>query len=170
MGYKPMIAHTVPLASDLDLNDVARGDGYLFVREGVGFAGRGVAARVPIDEAVDFLAAIEHVDDVGGTNGPIALGALPFLPGADASLVVPAVVVAKDATGRRWVTRIAAADEALLDASEPIPSAATYSLRPMVDVDHYLAAVTTARDAVRDGLLEKAVIARPIAVESDAPI
>ena len=30
----------------LDLNDVARGDGFLFVRDGVGFAGRGVAARV----------------------------------------------------------------------------------------------------------------------------
>src|SRR4051812_23747119 len=101
-----MIAHTVPLASDLDLNDVARGDGYLFVREGVGFAGRGVAARVPIDEAVQFLAAIEHHDDVGGTCGPIAIGALPFLPGATATLVVPAVVVAKDSRGRAWVTRI----------------------------------------------------------------
>ena len=31
-------------------------DGYLFVRDGVGFAGRGVAARVPVDEAVEFLA------------------------------------------------------------------------------------------------------------------
>ena len=34
-----------PLERDVDLNDVARGDGYLFVREGVGLAGRGVAAR-----------------------------------------------------------------------------------------------------------------------------
>ena len=33
-----MIARTTPLESDLDLNDVARGDGYLFVRDGVGFA------------------------------------------------------------------------------------------------------------------------------------
>ena len=61
-----MIARTVALESDVDLNDVAGGDGYLFVREGAGFAGRGVAARVPVDEAVDFLAAIEHVDEVGG--------------------------------------------------------------------------------------------------------
>src|SRR5262245_38969056 len=114
MGYKPMIAHTVPLASDLDLNDVARGDGYLFVREGVGFAGRGVAARVPIDEAVEFLAAIEHDDEVGDTNGPIALGALPFLPGAPAMLVVPSVIVAKDGRGRAWVTRIDGADEPLV--------------------------------------------------------
>ena len=31
----------------LDLSDIARGDGFLFVRDGVGLAGRGVAARVP---------------------------------------------------------------------------------------------------------------------------
>src|SRR6188472_4053729 len=101
-----MIARTIRLESEVDLNDVARGDGYLFVREGVGFAGRGVAARVPIDEAVEFLAAIEHQHDdedkdndagqLGDGHGPIALGALPFLPGAPATLVVPAVVVSKD--------------------------------------------------------------------------
>ena len=165
-----MIAHTVPLESDLDLNDVARGDGYLFVREGVGFAGRGVAARVPLDEAVEFLTAIEHDDEVGDTHGPIALGALPFLPGAPATLVVPAVVVGKDAGGRAWVTRIDGADDPLVSTHEPVPTAAAYSLRPLVDVDHYLTAVAAARDAVRDGHMEKAVIARPIAVESDQPI
>ena len=162
-----MIAQTTPLDFDVDLNDVARGDGYLFVREGVGFAGRGVAARVPIDETVEFLAAIEHDDGVGHTNGPIALGALPFLPGAPAILIVPAVVVGKDARGRAWVTRIDGADESLVVDIEPIPQAASYTLRPLVNVDHYLAAVAAARDAVRDGRMDKAVIARPIAVESD---
>ncbi len=112
-----MIARTVALESDVDLNDVAGGDGYLFVREGAGFAGRGVAARVPVDEAVDFLAAIEHVDEVGGTNGPIALGALPFLPGAEASLVVPSVVVGKDSAGGAWVTRIDGDDQPLRTTS-----------------------------------------------------
>jgi menaquinone-specific isochorismate synthase len=165
-----MIAHTTPLESDLDLNDVARGDGYLFVREGIGFAGRGVAARVPIDEAVGFLGAIQHEDEVGETNGPIALGALPFLPGAPATLVVPAVVVGKDARGRAWVTRIDGADDPLAGDDEPVPAAAAYTLRPLVDVDHYLAAVAAARDAVLAGRMEKAVIARPIAVESDHPI
>lgn len=165
-----MIARTTPLESDVDLNDVARGDGYLFVREGVGFAGRGVAARVPIDEVVEFLAAIEHDDAVGDTNGPIALGALPFLPGAPATLVVPAVVVGKDSSGRGWVTRIDGADDSLGGAPEPVPTASSYSLRPLVDVDHYLAAVATARDAVRAGRMDKAVIARPIEVDSDHPI
>ncbi|MFI0527918.1 MAG: hypothetical protein ACH37H_17570, partial [Ilumatobacteraceae bacterium] len=64
-----MRAHTRPLAAvhtgDLDLNDVARGDGYLFVRDGVGIAGRGAAARVPLADVAAVLAAIEHTDDVG---------------------------------------------------------------------------------------------------------
>jgi menaquinone-specific isochorismate synthase len=165
-----MIAHTTELSADVDLNDVAGSDGYLFVREGVGFAGRGVAARVPIDDAVEFLAAIEHDDAVGGTPGPIALGALPFLPGSEATLTVPSVLVGKAGNGRSWVTRIDGAVDPIVAADEPVPMAAAYTLRPLVGVEHYLAAVTAARDAVREGRIEKAVIARPIAVESDQPI
>jgi isochorismate synthase len=168
-------AVTVPLDHDVDLNDVARGDGYLFVREGIGFAGRGVVARVPIDEAVAFLADIEHHDEMGGTNGPIALGALPFLPGSPAELVVPAVVVGKDAQGRAWVTTTDGtgtdgADAELTPPDEPTPTAAAWTIRPGVEIEHYLAAVAAARDAVRDGRMDKAVIARPIHVESDRPI
>jgi isochorismate synthase len=163
-------AVTIPLDQDLDLNDVARGDGYLFVRDGVGFAGRGVAARVPVDEAVEFLADIEHEDRVGGTTGPIALGALPFLPGAPSELVVPAVVVAKRAGGAAWITSIDGADAQLGPTAPPVPTASAWSIRPGVDVDHYLAAVARARDAVRAGRMDKAVIARPVVVESDRPI
>jgi len=64
-------------------------------REQRAFLG-GLAAKL----AAAGVAAVE--DEVGDTNGPIALGALPFLPGAPATLVVPAVVVAKDARGRAW--------------------------------------------------------------------
>lgn len=165
-----MRAVTVPLEQELDLSDVARGDGYLFVRDSVGFAGRGVAARVPIDDAVAFLADIEHDDRAGDTNGPIALGALPFLPHSPSELVVPAVVVGKDASGRAWVTRIDDADEQLVPPAEPTPVAASWSIRPGVEIDHYLDAVAAARDAVRTGRMDKAVIARPIHVESDRPI
>lgn len=165
-----MRAVTVPLEHELDLNDVARGDGYLFVRDGVGFAGRGIAARVPVDDAVAFLAGIDHDDRVGGTNGPIALGALPFLPDAPAELIVPAVLVGKDDRGRAWVTRIDGADEPLASPAEPTPVAASWTIRPGIDVDRYLAAVATARDAVRARRIDKAVIARPIVVESDQPI
>ena len=165
-----MRAVTVPLDTDLDLNDVARSDGYLFVRDGIGFAGRGVATRVPVDEAVSFLAAIEHDDRVGGTNGPIAMGAVPFLPGAEADLVVPQVTVGKRADGRRWITTIDDADVDLFGATEPAPTAAEYSITSGVEIDQYLAAVASARDAVRAGDMDKAVIARPITVSSDRPI
>jgi isochorismate synthase len=165
-----MRAVTVPLDTDLDLNDVARGDGYLFVRDGAGFAGRGVAARVPVDEAAAFLGAIEHDDRVGDTNGPIAMGAVPFLPGSAADLVVPQVIVGKHADGRRWITTIDDAEVDLFGATEPTPAGAEYSITAGVEIDRYLAAVATARDAVRAGEMDKAVIARPITVASDRPI
>ena len=165
-----MQAITTHLDHDLDLNDVARADGYLFVREGVGFAGRGVAARVPIDEAVAFLAAIRHDDRVGDTNGPIAIGALPFLPGSPAELVVPRILVGKAADGRRWVTSIDDAELDLDDTGGPVPGAASFSIRPGVEVADYLAAVASARRAVREGRMHKAVIARPIRVTSEQAI
>lgn len=165
-----MRAVTTLLEIDVDLNDVARGDGYLFVRDGVGFAGRGVAARVAVDDAVSFLAGIEHDDRVGTACGPIAIGALPFLPGSPASLVVPRVLVAKHADLPAMVTRIDDADDVIESLGEPLPNAATFTIRPGIEIEHYLAAVASARDAVRAGRMDKAVIARPIFVESDLVI
>ena len=105
-----MHAVTVALDTNLDLNDVARDSGCLFVRDGVGFAGRGEIARVPVDEAVGFLATIDHEDRVGDTPGPIALGSIPFLPGAPAELIIPQIVVGKGVDGRRWITTIGDTD------------------------------------------------------------
>jgi menaquinone-specific isochorismate synthase len=165
-----MRAVTRPLDVDLDLNDVAGSDGYLFVRDGVGIAGRGVAARVPYDEAPDVLASIEHdADGARAAGGPIAIGVVPFLPGSPVELVIPSAVVRKSADGPAWVTLID-------DAERPIgrvpacPVAASYDIRPAVDIAHYLRAVESARDAVRAGDIVKAVIARPITVSSDQPI
>jgi isochorismate synthase len=165
-----MRATTVGLDIVLDLNDVARNDGYLFVRDGVGYAGRGVAARVPVDEAVEFLNSIEHVDHTGNSAGPIAIGSIPFLPGSAAELIIPEVTVGKDGRGNRTITTIDDATVNIFDRAEPEPGAASYRIYPGVEVDHYLAAVAAARDAVRDGLMEKAVIARPLIIESDRPI
>ena len=98
-----MRAVTRRLEREIDLNDVAAGDGYLFVRDGVGIAGRGVAARVPLGNVAAALSAIDHVDEVGGVQ-PLAIGSIPFEPGAPCELVIPQVVVGKAADGRRWVT------------------------------------------------------------------
>jgi isochorismate synthase len=167
-------AVTRPLDVAVDLNDVARGDGHLFVRNAVGFAGRGCAARVAADEASELLADIEHDDAVGGTPGPIAIGAVPFVPGAAAELLVPAVLVGKDELGRAWVTTIDDADASdtirLATSGAPVARTNGYRIHAGLPVEHYLAAVSAARDAVRAGRLTKAVIARPVMVEADEAI
>jgi menaquinone-specific isochorismate synthase len=157
-----------------DLNDIAAGDGYLFVRNAVGMAGRGVAARVPIDEATSFLAAVPHDSTVDG-SAPVALGVLGFRPGAPAHLVVPQVLVRKFADATTAVTVCGDVDDAAVTAMLTThlvagASASSYRIDPGVDVDDYLAAVVAARDAVRAGTLTKAVIARPIVVQSSEPI
>lgn len=154
-----------------DLNDVAAGDGYLFVRDGVGVAGRGVAARVSIDDAVGVLAKIDNESTVDGV-APIALGSVPFKPGADGELIIPRVVVGKRSNGVNWVTTIDDADpsEALTAPLLSVPTATNYEIGHTDPIETYLAAVTAARDAVRSGALTKAVIARPITVVADAPI
>ena len=164
-----MRAVTRPLEGALDLNDVAGGDGYLFVRDGVGIAGRGVAARVADSDVPRVLASIEHDDDATPGGGPVAIGALPFLPGSAADLVIPSAVVRKYADGRAWVTLIDGAEHPI-GRTPARPMAAAYDIRPTVDVAHYLRAVEAARDSVRAGEIVKAVIARPITVNSDCPI
>jgi menaquinone-specific isochorismate synthase len=173
-----MRAVTRPLSDfvdgPIDLNDIAGGDGVLFVRNAVGLAGRGVAATVAVDEAADFLATLDHESTVPGV-GPIAVGCVPFVPGSAAELVVPAVQVRKDHDGTTTVTVIGELTEeavaAALTPRSPSPaSAATWSIQPEVPVESYLAAVAAARDAVRAGDLTKAVIARPIRVTSSEEI
>jgi isochorismate synthase len=160
-----------PDIAALDLNDIARGDGYLFVRDGVGIAGRGVAARAPADEIVELLASIDHEDATGcDVPGPLAIGWVPFEPGKPGELVVPAVCLRKTPDGRRYVTEVAVGTESLAAPHPPAPSASAYTIEPVTPVDDYLAAVVAARDAVRDGRLTKAVIAREIVVEADRPI
>ena len=169
---RPLSAYT---DSPIDLNDIAGGDGVLFVRNAVGVAGRGVAATVAVDEAVSFLAGLDHDSNVPGV-GPVALGCVPFVPGSPSELVVPSVQFRKGADGATSVTVIGDVDdddliaEALTPREASPATAASWSIDPMVDVDSYLAAVVAARDAVRAGRLTKAVIARPISVRSSEPI
>ena len=164
-------ASTRPLESTVDLNDVARGDGYLFVRDGVGIAGRGVARRLPADTAVAELAAITHDDASGGRAGPVALGSVPFVPGGSSELVVPAVTVRKCADGSQWLTIIDDADPSGIDDPRAIkPTSSSFRVAPLTPIDRYCDAVRQAREAVRREDLVKAVIARQIIVESERPI
>lgn len=175
-----MRAMTRPLADvadgSVDLNDVAGADGYLFIRDGIGVAGQGVAARVGIDEAAERLAGIDHDGPSGIPGaGPVAIGCLPFHPGAEASLVIPRRIVAKAADRSQWVTEVLADGET--EAASPLAEKrsdggaefGTYRISPGVELEHYLRAVGSARDAVRSGEIVKAVIARDVVVTSDRP-
>ncbi|MEY2995829.1 MAG: hypothetical protein RLZZ39_654, partial [Actinomycetota bacterium] len=171
-----MQARTTLLDVDLDLNDVARGDGALFVRDGVGFAGRGVAAHVDESEALAVLRAIEHDDRSSGEAGPLAFGALPFLASDSCRLTIPEIVVRKTATGNVWVTFVGDPSSdgdrlaSLAPPVRPTPHSSRFVVSPRTPVSRHRSAVESARDAVRRGDLVKAVIARELTVESDDPI
>lgn len=166
-----MRAHTQRLLEELDLNDVARGDGYLFVRDGIGFAARDVATHVEPDEALEFLRTIDHDDESDGRAGPLAFGSLAFLESQSLPLVVPQLIVRKDGEGNTWVTSIDDRDVSdLLAPTRPRPSASRFVVSPLTPVATHRSAVESARDAVRRGELTKAVIAREIEVRSDDPI
>ncbi len=172
----------------VELDDIAAGDGFLFVRNGVGVAGRGVVARWrgSVDELSDALRQISHDDHVGGLH-PVAFAVLPFEPDAPGELIVPQVVVGRGPGGSGWITTTTVDDSApegtgddaapLVDgdarpivAPHPAPAAHGFAVRPLTPVDRYLDAVGRARDAVRAGTIAKAVIAREVTVSSDAPI
>ncbi len=156
---------------DVDLNAIARGDGFLFVRDGVGFAGRGIAARVPSHDAKKFLAQIDIDDTVNAPgSGPVLFGSIPFDSTQQHEFILPKMVVCKSTDGRIWVTLI---DDAVADLTNPNPPAAvssSFTVKPGVEIDTYLSAVATARDAVRTGSITKAVIARDVFVTSDKTI
>ena len=166
-----MRATTRRLQGDIDLDDVARSDGYLFVRSGVGVAGRGCAARVAPADVLELLRSIEHDDESDGRAGPIALGALPFLDSDPAELIVPELLVRHDEHDDTWVTTIDdRTTEDIRADLRPRPTAGCFTISSLTPIDTHRRAVLAARDAVRRGELTKAVIARQILVESDHDI
>jgi len=161
-------------AASASLVDLAGADGYLFARERRGLAAWGQVGIVSIDEAVTRLDEIDHEDLSSGCPGPLALGAVPFLPGSPAELVIPAVVVRDDGSGRRTVT-VTDRDPPrqvpeIAVHRPPEPLAAAFEVSPESDIDRYLHAVERAADAVRAGEMDKAVIARTVRVRSDTAI
>ena len=154
----------------VDLNDVAGGDGYLFVRDGVGFAGQGIAHSVSADTAADFLRTIDHDNQTSLDVGPIAIGNIAFQRMAPATLVIPRKVVGKDEAGNCWITTIDDASPTISPALASQAKPSTFKVEPITPIETYKKAVLAARDAVRTGAITKAVIAREIRVTSSIPI
>ena len=154
----------------VDLNDVAGGDGYLFVRDGVGFAGQGIAQSISADTAAEFLRTIDHDNQTSLDVGPIAIGNIAFQRMAPATLVIPRKVVGKDEAGNCWITTIDDASPTISPALASQPKPSTFNVQPITPIETYKKAVLAARDAVRSGAITKAVIAREIRVTSSIPI
>jgi isochorismate synthase len=156
---------------DIDLNDVAGAIGFLFVRDGVGFAGLGVSARMNAVEARRMLNTIETSPaPVPIGVGPIMFGSIPFDTSRNAEFILPTVTFCKTREGETWVTVI---DDAPIPKPSQVTTEATkphLDVRDGVSIPTYIAAVEAARAAVRNGELTKAVIARDIYVDADAPI
>ena len=175
-----MKQRTIRLEAAPDLNHVCRGDGVLFVRDGVGVAGRGIAAVCGADEVASLLGSITGESAAGA--GPVAVGLVPFRPGDPGWFVVPSLLVAKHADGTATATVISADEAHLTDAAIAAALAETRATRPprpavnafrvgqTTPVETYLSAVVAARDAVKRGDLAKVVIARDIEVDADEPI
>jgi isochorismate synthase len=165
-----MRATTQLFDAAVDLNDVAGGDGYLFVRDGVGFAGQGIAHIISADTAADFLRTIDHDNQTSLDVGPIAIGNIAFQRMAPATLVIPRKVVGKDEAGNCWITTIDDASPTISPALASQPKPSTFNVQPITPIETYKKAVLAARDAVRTGAITKAVIAREIRVTSSIPI
>ena len=155
----------------LDLTAFAGSEGMLFVRNGFGFATRGIAARVTSREAKTFLANIQVDDTVNAPgSGPVLIGAIPFDSSQNDDFILPKLLIFKSEDGRSWVTSIDDSDLDLNPSLAPNATSSSYEVSPGVEVEVYLNAVTSARDAVRSGAIQKAVIARDVFVTSSQPI
>jgi isochorismate synthase len=159
---------------DLDLDAFAGSDGVLHVRDGAGLAGRGVAARVPSGDARAFLASIAVDDTVRRPgSGPVLVGSIPFDTRAPHDFILPRAAVVRDPDGSAWATIVEGPGDD--DARFVPPRTArllpgSFEVGPGVGIDHYLAAVTAARDAAIRGDIVKAVIARDLVVRCSEPI
>jgi menaquinone-specific isochorismate synthase len=179
-----LVARTVSLDGPVDLTRVAGDHGVLWERpDQVSLAGRGVAARVPVDLAGestgDQVAAVLSTIETDGPHPPVAIGALPFWPSESAYVVVPAVLVRRQPDGSCWLTVIAddpqkATDDIRRRLAAPGPDPASDRVGPReyrVGSDTARGAwcdmVAQAASAVAAGRLAKVVLARGVTVVAD---
>lgn len=157
--------------AQVDLNDFCGGDGQLFVRDGVGVAGRGVAIRVSGKDQKAFFESLE-VDAPTDSPGarPTLIGAIPFDRQADSHFVLPTTWISKTADGAAWFASVDGAQADLSAPTRPTPSGNEFTVRPGVSIEQYLGAVASIRDAVRAGDITKAVVARDVIIEARHPI
>ncbi|MDQ6696160.1 MAG: isochorismate synthase [Actinomycetota bacterium] len=163
-------------AADIDLVAIAGDDGLLFQRDGVGFAARGCALQVARRDIGDVLAAIAIDDEVRRPgSGPVAFGALPFLPDQPATLMIPEVVVGRGEDGSCWITDVGSGPFPEHPTLPSAPMRATrspssFEVRSARPPGEWCDAVSTATQRIRRGDLDKVVLARELVLVADQPI
>jgi menaquinone-specific isochorismate synthase len=183
---RALVARTRRLDHDVDLLAFAGDDGFVFEKGRVGVAGRGEALvvdwpagdpSVAAASVTAVLAAIGVDDAVGAAGtGAVAFGALPFVPGGPARLVVPEVIAGRAEDGTRWVTTVTPAER----PAPPDPDIAgpranrhqpqTYTLTGAHSPEWWSDLVQQATKAMAGGDFEKVVLARQVDVTTDQPI
>ncbi|HXQ76109.1 MAG TPA: isochorismate synthase [Acidimicrobiales bacterium] len=182
-----LVTRTVALETSVDLAAVAGDHGVLWIRPGaVSLAGRGAAARVSVclgdgrgGRAGEDVAAVLAAIEWDGPHPPVAMGALPFARSGRAEMVVPAVLVRRQADGSHWLTVTSPdpgpdVDEIRrrLVATPPStegPGPREFRVRSEIDRDAWCRLVGDAAAAVAAGRLDKVVLARAVTVVADRP-
>ena len=165
-----MFAQTTLFDASVDLNDIAGSDGFLFVRNGIGYAGRGVTQRVAASQVEQVLRDIHHQNTSGADVSPIAFGVIPFDSTATNEFIIPQQIVGKDENGNCWLTTIDHADSEVQIRQSLGASSNDFAVTALTPIETYRQAVLGARSAVREGRITKAVIAREVVVEARDPI
>lgn len=180
--------HSTTHRLDADIDPVALGarSGLLWSRDGFALAGVGPTTTIEfgprsVSSATTALASLAGPDEVKAPGtGPVAFAALPFDRELTDRLLVPRIVVGRANDGRRWLTTTGelgfddALDEVRAVLERPVPSGPepssfrlTSTLAPEIWRDEV---VGFARDRIRAGELDKAVLARELRLITDHPI
>ena len=144
-------------------------DGWLFLHEGQGVAGRGPAVRVDSTAVMGALAALTPTNDSDPDGpGPVAIGSRPFRPDAAWALAICALQLVIDDQGTAWETTVG---DVTPEPPAPAPiTAPTVALETVDDPDTWCNAVTQATSRIRQGKVDKIVLAREVLASADGPL
>jgi menaquinone-specific isochorismate synthase len=166
------------------LLDLAGPDGFVWLNGGRSFVAVGRAATIDVGtgparfaraaRAVDELLATIPVERPAGLEHarPRVVGALPFADDAAGQLVVPRRIVAVEADGSAWELVV---DDGTAPAGGSDGTATGPSRPGRFDVQSvdaqaaWIDRVERAVAAIKDGVVDKVVLARRVTVESDVP-
>ncbi|MBO3748551.1 isochorismate synthase [Streptosporangiaceae bacterium NEAU-GS5] len=179
---RPLVVRTVPVRDPGDLiARLPRHAPHAWLRHGDGLVGWGEAARVTLPPgparfalAREWLATLLDEADVDDAvempgSGLVAFGSFTFDPGSSAgsTLVVPRTVLARRG-GRSWLT-VVGHDELDLLTPPVAPGRIRYGDGTLTAPEWQLAVARGVRK-IRDGVLDKVVLARDLTAVAERPI